>query len=104
MFFCPICFVGRKENSLGHLRRFSFWMLSASLFLTILLVTFPVFGQEQAPAWQAQVRKYCEARDWEAALRIVDQEIVQTPQDTDVRAWRARVLSWSGHLVEAQRE
>jgi hypothetical protein len=63
-----------------------------------------MFGQEQTPGWQAQVRKYCEARDWESALRIVDQEIVQAPQDTDVRAWRARVLSWSGHLVEAEKE
>ena len=63
-----------------------------------------MFGQEQTPGWQAQVRKYCEARDWESALRIVDQEIVQAPQDTDVRAWRARVLSWSGHLLEAEKE
>ena len=26
------------------------------------------------------------------------------PQDVDVRAWRARVLTWSGHLAEAELE
>jgi len=37
-------------------------------------------------------------------LRIVDQEVVRAPQDMDLRAWRARVLAWSGHLADAERE
>ncbi len=79
-------------------------MLISSLLLGALLATSPVFGQAQAPDWQTQVRKHCEAQDWEPALRIVDQEIARAPQDMDVRAWRARVLAWSGDLQEAEKE
>ena len=61
-------------------------------------------AQNPAPDWQSQVRKYAEAQDWESAMRLVDQEISRAPQDMDVRAWRARVLAWSGHLEEAEQE
>ena len=37
-------------------------------------------------------------------MGILDREIARSPQDTDIRAWRARVLTWSGHLSEAERE
>ena len=37
-------------------------------------------------------------------MKIVDREVARTPQDMDVRAWRARVLTWSGHLAEAEKE
>ncbi|HYL86978.1 MAG TPA: hypothetical protein VE263_22330 [Candidatus Angelobacter sp.] len=37
-------------------------------------------------------------------MRIVDSEVARAPQDMDVRAWRARVLAWSGHLTEAEKE
>ena len=61
-------------------------------------------GQQVASSWQAEVRKYAEAQDWTAALSIVDREVARAPQDMDVRAWRARVLAWSGHLNEAEQE
>lgn len=51
-----------------------------------------------------QGRKYAEAQDWVSALRIVDEAIVRAPHDMDVHAWRARVLTWSGHLAEAEKE
>jgi tetratricopeptide (TPR) repeat protein len=76
----------------------------AGLLIAVLLAVFPTFGQVQAPDWQAQVRKYAEAQDWKSALRIVDQELARAPQDMDVRAWRARVLAWSGQLAEAEKE
>src|SRR5258708_6367948 len=79
-------------------------MLISSLLLGALLIASPVFGQDQTPEWQTQVRKYSEARDWESALRIVDQELARAPQDMDVRAWRARVLAWSGQTAEAEKE
>jgi tetratricopeptide (TPR) repeat protein len=104
MLVCLISAGRTEENSSGHACRFSRGILSASLLLTTLVVGARVFGQEQAPDWQTQVRKYCEAKDWNLALRIVDQEIVRAPQDMDVRAWHARVLAWSGHLVGAERE
>jgi len=44
------------------------------------------------------------SRMWTSALRVVDQEISHAPNDTDVRAWRARILPESGHLAEAEQE
>jgi hypothetical protein len=35
---------------------------------------------------------------------IVDREIAQAPQDMDIRAWRARILMWSGRLPEAEND
>lgn len=69
-----------------------------------LLLTLPAWGQTPATDWQAQVRKYSQMKDWASALQIVDQEIARAPADMDVRAWRARVLAWSGNLTEAERE
>jgi tetratricopeptide (TPR) repeat protein len=79
-------------------------MLIFPLISAALLSLSPTYGQNHTPDWQAQVRKYAEAQDWESALRLVDQEIARAPQDMDVRSWRARVLTWSGHLTEAERE
>jgi len=64
----------------------------------------PAQGPNQLPDWQAQVRKYAEAKDWESAMRLAEQEIARSPQDMDVRAWRARLLTWSGRLAEAEKE
>jgi tetratricopeptide (TPR) repeat protein len=50
------------------------------------------------------VRKCAEAQDWKSALQIVNEEIARAPQDMDVRAWRARVLTWSGQLAQAEKE
>jgi tetratricopeptide (TPR) repeat protein len=61
-------------------------------------------SQDRRPDWQAAVRKLAEAHEWESALKIVDREIARAPQDMDVRAWRARVLTWSGQLAEAEKE
>ena len=61
-------------------------------------------AQGQAVDWQAQVRKYAEAKDWDSALRLVEKQIARAPQDMDVRAWRARVLAWAGKLPEAEQE
>jgi len=69
-----------------------------------MLVVFPAFGQDQPSEWQTQVRKFAEAKDWDSAMRIVERELARAPQDTDVRAWRARVMTWSGRLAEAEKE
>jgi tetratricopeptide (TPR) repeat protein len=62
------------------------------------------FAQEQQSEWQIQVRKYCDVNDWPAAIRALDQRIVLAPNDLDLKAWRARVLGWSGNLAAAQQE
>ena len=94
----------KEEGSVNTGSRSSQKKLVFSLLLGALLAPSSLFGQDQTPAWQIQVRKYSEAEDWESALRIVDQEVARAPQDMDVRAWRARVLAWSGHVAEAEKE
>jgi tetratricopeptide (TPR) repeat protein len=68
------------------------------------LTAFSPSGHSQTQDWQKQIRKYAEEQDWASALRVVDLEISRAPKDMDVRAWRARILAWSGHLAEAEEE
>jgi tetratricopeptide (TPR) repeat protein len=74
------------------------------LAIGVLVLCVQVSAQTPDADWQAQVRKYSEQKDWASAMRVVDQQITQAPQDMDVRAWRARVLAWSGNLKEAEQE
>ncbi|MGA2429451.1 MAG: tetratricopeptide repeat protein, partial [Candidatus Acidiferrum sp.] len=64
----------------------------------------PVQSRRTDEVWQTQVRKYSDAHDWDDALRVVDQQIALFPNDMDVRAWRARVLTWAGRLTQAEHE
>lgn len=80
------------------------WVLSRALIAFVLLCVPVSEAQSQAPDWQAQVRKYADAKDWDSAMRLVEEQIARTPQDMDVRAWRARVLAWAGKLPEAEKE
>lgn len=67
-------------------------------------LTAPAFGQSPAPDWESEARRYINAQDWTNALRIVDEQIAHHPQDMDIHAWRARILTWSGKLAEADAE
>lgn len=78
----------------------AFGMAAAVLLLSV----FPACGQNQETDWRAQVRKYAETQDWESAMRLVDEAVARAPSDMDVRAWRARVLAWSGRTAEAEKE
>ena len=96
---------GRPRASLWtHSALDSPWLSSYGLILGILLAVFSAFGQEQPSAWQTEVRKLAELKDWDSAMSIVERELARAPQDMDVRAWRARVLNWSGHPAEAEKE
>jgi tetratricopeptide (TPR) repeat protein len=68
-----------------------------------LFVCSPLYAQ-QAPGigWEEEVRKASVAQDWPHALQILDREIALYPEDMDIRAWRARVLTWAGRLTEAE--
>ena len=101
---CLKSVVRRAESSSIRGFRPSSRILICEFLVCLLLVASQVFGQEQTPDWKSQVGKYCAAQDWESALRILDAEAVRAPQDLNVRAWRARVLAWSGHLTEAETE
>src|SRR6476660_7369846 len=80
------------------------WRLRLGMILVALAFVSRTFGQDQPSDWQAQVRSFAEARDWDSALGIVDQAIARAPQDMDVRAWRARVLTWASRLADAEKE
>ena len=85
--------------------RWRAWTLCVGLFLVLGLQVAPSLPAQQQPlSWQAQVRKYCDASDWAAALGILEGEIARAPQDLDLKAWRARVLTWAGRLNEAEHE
>lgn len=72
--------------------------------VSIALLCAVARGQQLVSTWQEEVRRCAEAHDWAGAMRIVEREITRAPDDLDVRAWRARVLTWSGKLAEAEVE
>src|SRR5207248_5739941 len=77
---------GRPRASLWtHSALDSPWLSSYGLILGILLAVFSAFGQEQPSAWQTEVRKLAELKDWDSAMSIVERELARAPQDMDVR-------------------
>lgn len=72
------------------------------IVLICLLFGRVVSAQETAGNWQAEARRYAEARDWRRALEVVDRVLAQTPQDLDAQALRARILLWSGEVEAAE--
>jgi tetratricopeptide (TPR) repeat protein len=93
------CHAGETRWATSVLRALALF-LSGAAFLC-----FNARAQKQPEeAWQAQVRKYSDARDWTNALRIVDEQMASSPQDMDILAWRARVLTWAGRLAEAEQD
>jgi tetratricopeptide (TPR) repeat protein len=80
------------------------WNSILTLTAVVFVSVYPAWGQHPADGWQAEVRDYAEAKDWDSAMRVVEQEMARAPLDMDVRAWRARVLAWSGKLPEAEKE
>src|SRR5260370_18732976 len=101
---CAKHILGDTSSPVGQ-KPLKYWFLRLFTFLVgVSLMGLPIRSQEQRPDWQAEVRKCAEAQDWDSALRVIDREIALAPQDMDVRAWRARVLSWSGRLTEAEKE
>ena len=101
---CKESLVAGKRSQVIQ-KPFLFRLLRLFAFLAgVSLWGSPIRSQEQRRDWQAELREFAEAKDWESAMRIVERELAGAPQDTDVRAWRARVLSWSGHAAEAEKE
>ncbi len=101
---CEEAALGEKKIPIGpRASKFRLLWLLAVLAGVSLWGT-PIRSQEQHPDWQAEARKSAEAQDWDSAMRIVDREVARAPQDMDVRAWRARMLAWSGRLAEAEKE
>ena len=68
------------------------------------LFCFLAWGQPSNSTWQEDVLRCVQAQDWAAAFLIVDHQVALAPKDMDVLAWRARLLTWSGKLSEAEVE
>ena len=79
-------------------------LILCQLIIGATLSALPAWAQNPPGDWQERIRKYAEIKDWQSALRIVDEEIALAPDDMDVRAWRARILEWSGNLAQAEEE
>jgi tetratricopeptide (TPR) repeat protein len=61
--------------------------------------------QAQAPPdWQAEVQRDVQARNWPAAMRAIDGALAQSPNDSDILAWRGRILLWSADIKSAEAE
>jgi hypothetical protein len=79
-------------------------LVLSTCVVALTLLAARTAAQEQQFDWQAQVRTYCNVRDWPSALRLLEQQIGAAPNDLDLKAWHARVLAWSGNLAQAQQE
>jgi tetratricopeptide (TPR) repeat protein len=79
-------------------------LLMASLPITGWLFSALAGAQQSSATWQDEVRKCAELQDWSCALARVEPEVARAPKDMEVRAWRARVLLWSGKLAAAEAE
>ncbi len=105
MYVCVDSFRVKHVSYKGRKQSMTRWVVMVGMTAAVLqLSIFSAYGQSQAQNWTLQVRKYAEMRDWESALRLVDEQLARTPNDMDVRAWRARVLAWSGRNAEAEKE
>src|SRR5260370_1357004 len=101
-----VCEESTFKNSRARATQETLWFVLlrfSGLIAGVLLLAAPL-GSQTPPEWQAEVRKYTAAQDWISAMRIVDREAAAAPRDMDVRAWRARGLTWSGQLRAAEQE
>lgn len=61
-------------------------------------------AQETPHEWQSEARRYAQAQQWDRAMEVVGHVLSRAPQDPEARAWRARLLLWSGRVAEAEQE
>src|ERR1700692_1232902 len=80
------------------------WIIKVGFMIAVGIFCPLSFGQTTPPKRQEEIRTSVEKQDWETALRIVDEQVARWPEDMDVRAWRARVLTWAGKLDQAEHE
>ena len=74
------------------------------LLLSIGLFCSLAYGEQLDSSWQEELRRLSAAQDWTAAMRVIDRELARAPHDLEIRTWRARILTWSGSLAEAEHE
>jgi tetratricopeptide (TPR) repeat protein len=63
-----------------------------------------VSASQVSANWQDEVRRDAEAQHWTQALDVVNGVLAAYPHDDDARAWRGRILLWSGDTNAAKDE
>src|SRR5215469_16182816 len=90
----------------SHFPRLAFQIGTVALFLASLTAatarTEP--DRQSSPDWQAEVRADTQSRNWTKALEVVNGVLGNDPRDQDGRAWRGRILLWSGDVDGAEAE
>ncbi len=97
----------REFRRIGSVR--PLWHIETLLFITALIVMglcccASLKAQQDVPDWIGMVRRSAELHDWAAAMQVINQEGSRRPDDVEVHEWRARVLTWSGNLKDAEKE
>jgi tetratricopeptide (TPR) repeat protein len=72
--------------------------------LGLLSVNMSTAAKQADGNWVAEVRKLAATQDWAGAMKVIEAQNAERPGDVEVREWRARVLTWSGKLDEAEQE
>jgi tetratricopeptide (TPR) repeat protein len=77
----------------------------AALLAACLAVFAPKASARQALSdWHDEVRRDAQSQRWTDALQVINGVVASDPHDDDARAWRGRVLLWSGDTNAAKTE
>ncbi len=80
------------------------------MWLCLLLILIHLMDSSHAAAqndnfvWQAKVRSLVNGGHRDAALNIVERQLIQSPNDLEAHGWRGRLLVWDGRFPEAEAE
>lgn len=96
--------ISEVRKGVSHRRLWSVGIVATILGVVFLCASGARAGKQDDREWIAQIRKLAAAQDWDGAMKIVEQQADALPGDVEVREWRARVLTWSGKLEEAEKE
>lgn len=82
-------------------------LLAAVCVIVIYAGYAPIVAGQTAPGqatedWSEQVHARVAAHDLASAQKLVDDRLAIAPDDSDALGWRARLLAWTGHRVEAE--
>lgn len=72
--------------------------------LATIGIALSLAAQERTAAWEPEVRACVARKDWGSAMQVINRKLVESPNDENARAWRARILTWSGQFVSAEEE
>jgi tetratricopeptide (TPR) repeat protein len=100
--YYPLCLrmaMALKRNKMQTVKKLVLAFL-ASISLSLSLAA----GQEGIAAWEPEVRDYVARKEWTSAMQVIDRELGASPNDENAKAWRARILTWSGQLIAAEQE